>query len=200
MTVEHVVFLLEEPSLEAALAELLPRMLGNITFELHQFGGKGRLLTRLPDRLAGYASWLPATHRIVVVLDRDADDCKQLKQALTDIAKRAGLKPKAGVGTWQVAYRIAIEELEAWFFGDWMAVQAAYSRVKATVPQKAGYRDPDQIKGGTWEALERVLQDAGYFPGGLAKIELARAVSSQMEPARNVSGSFGALRSLLASL
>lgn len=200
MKVEHVVFLLEEPSLEAALAELLPEMLGDISFELHQFGGKARLLDRLPNRLAGYASWLPPTHRIVVVLDRDSDDCMELKQRLVESAHQAGLKPKEGAGTWQVAYRLAVEELEAWFFGDWQAVQQVYSRVRPTVPQRAGFRDPDAIKGGTWEALQRILQEAGYFPGGLAKIEFARAVSTHMEPERNTSGSFGALRSLLAGL
>lgn len=200
MTVEHVVFLVEEASLEAALTELLPRMLGDVTFELHQFGGKARLLARLPGRLAGYAAWLPPTHRIVVVLDRDSDDCMQLKEKLIEVSKQAGLKPKSGAGPWQVAYRIAIEELEAWFFGDWVAVQKAYARVRVTVPQKAAFRDPDQIKGGTWEALERILQEGGYFQAGLAKIELARAVARHMDPERNVSGSFRALRTLLASL
>lgn len=200
MNVEHVVFFVEEPSAEVALVHLLPRMLGGITFEVHQFGGKARLLSRLPARLAAYERSLPPGHRIVVVVDRDEDDCVRLKRQLLRITSNARLKPKQGEGTWQVAHRIAIEELEAWFFGDWQAVLAAYPRVPATVPKKSPYRNPDGIKGGTWEALERILQEAGYFPGGLAKIELARTISAHMEPARNASKSFGVLRSLLKTL
>ncbi len=200
MSVEHIVFFLEEPSAEAALSQLLPRMLGDITFELHPFSGKAQLLRRMPGRLAAYAQSLPSTHRILVVLDRDEDDCTELKEQLMALASAARLKPKRGPGPWQVACRIAIEELEAWFFGDWQAVRSAFPRVPSTVPQKAGFRDPDQIKGGTWEALERVLQAAGYFPGGLPKIEFARTVSAHMDPARNKSPSFAAFRTLLATL
>ncbi len=69
--------------------------------------------------------------------------------------------------------------------------------VPETVPQKAGYRDPDAIRGGTWEQLERILQRAGYFRSGLRKNELARAVSAHMQPERNTSKSFQAFRSAL---
>ena len=54
--------------------------------------------------------------------------------------------------------RIAIEELEAWYFGDWTAVVQAWPRVSANVPAQRGYRDPDAIPGGTWQAFECVLQ------------------------------------------
>lgn len=37
------------------------------------------LLARLPERLRGYASWLPDTWRIVVIVDRDDADCTTLK-------------------------------------------------------------------------------------------------------------------------
>lgn len=93
-----------------------------------------------------------------------------------------------------VVNRLAIEELEAWFFGDWEAVRRAYPRVNPNVPAQARYRQPDAIRGGTWEALERVLQSAGYFASGLRKIEAARAVAAHMEPTRNASPSFQALR------
>ena len=73
--------------------------------------------------------------------------------------------------------RVAIEELEAWYFGDWEAVQAAYPGVNANLPQKAGFRDSDAVQGGTWEAFERVLQKARYFKNGLRKIEAARTVA-----------------------
>lgn len=199
--VEHVVFLLEEPSTEAALNSLLPVLLGNTrTYELHQFGGKQRMIQRLPNRLAGYATWLPPTWRIVVVLDRDDDDCVEIKSTLNTLASSAGLRVKTLNANWQLANRIAVEELEAWFFGDWAAVRQAYPRVPATIDKRAPYRHPDAIVGGTAEALERLLQEAGYFSGGLGKIELARAVTPHMVPNRNRSPSFACFRDLLTAL
>lgn len=201
MTVSHVVFLLEEPSLEAALTTLLPKLLADgISFEVHQFGGKQRMLKALPQRLAALANYLEPSHRVVVVIDRDDDDCRELKRSLNAVGKKARLVTKGASPNWQLAVRIAVEELEAWFFGDWQAVQAAYPRVPANIPQKAAFRVPDAIKGGTCEALERILSDVGYFPGGLGKIELARSVAAHMNPSRNTSASFRALRSLLQSL
>jgi hypothetical protein len=99
-----------------------------------------------------------------------------------------------------VVTRLAIEELEAWYFGDWEAVRAAYPRLPATIPAQAKYRDPDAIVGGTWEALERILQKAGYFSLGLAKIEAARAIAAHMVPERNTSRSFQILRNALADM
>jgi hypothetical protein len=96
-----------------------------------------------------------------------------------------------------VVNRIVVEELEAWFFGDWSSVCQAYPRVPATIPQQARYRTPDAIAGGTWEALERVLRNAGYFQSGLRKIEAARAIASHMQPEINTSQSFQIFRRTL---
>lgn len=201
MRVEHVELLVEEPSMEAALRSLLPKLIGALSFEIYQHQGKDDLLARLPERLGGYASWIPDTWRIVVVVDRDDEDCKKLKARLEKIAANAKLATRSvAKKTYVVVNRIAIEELEAWFFGDWEAVRAAYPKVPATVPAKAKYRAPDGIKGGTWEAFERLLQVAGYFAGGLPKIEAARTVAGHMVPARNKSPSFCALRDALAEM
>jgi len=90
----------------------------------------------------------------------------------------------------QVLNRIAVEELEAWFFGDVPALTRAYPRIPATLSNKKGFRDSDAILGGTWETLERVLQDAGYYAAGMPKLEVARQISANMDPARNSSRSF----------
>jgi hypothetical protein len=100
----------------------------------------------------------------------------------------------AGGNTIHVVNRLAVEELEAWFFGDWQAVKAAYPKVSASVPEKQGYRDPDAIQGGTWEALEKVLKRHGYFQTGLRKIEAARSIAQHMVPERNRSKSFQVFR------
>jgi hypothetical protein len=120
---------------------------------------------------------------------------------LEHIARDAGLVTRtANRSRWRVANRLAIEELEAWYFGDWEAVREAYPRVAAGVPRQARYRDPDAIAGGTWEAFLRVLQEAGYFPGGLRKIEAASAIAACMVPARNRSQSFRRLHEVVGEL
>jgi hypothetical protein len=183
MKAEHLEILVEESSMEAFLRELLPRLLGDeVSFAVYPYQCKDALLSKLPARLDGYAKWLPETWRIM--------------------ASDAGLRTRtAGAGEqWQVVNRIAIEELEAWYFGDWEAVRAAYLRVQQTVPSQPKYRDPDAIARGTWEAFERVLQKAGYFKGGLRKIEAARSIAAHMVPDRNCSKSFQVLRNALLEM
>lgn len=196
MSVSFVQFFVEEPSAEAALQILVPKVLGGTAFSVHVFGGRTTLTRRLPDRLKGCALWLPRDWRIVVLLDEDRKDCMAVKGQVEDIARKAGLVPKMrrGASPFQVLTRLAIEELEAWYFGDVPALCAAYPGVPATLHRKAAYRDPDAISGGTWEHLERVLQDAGYHKGGLTKIQLARDVAPHMDPARNQSKSFQVFR------
>jgi hypothetical protein len=203
VAVDTLYLLVEEPSMEIALEALLPKMLRpEISIEIRQFQCKDELLLRLPERLAGYAQWLPPNALVLVIVDRDDDDCKELKAKLEAIALKAGLATKTAPrqGSFQVINRIAIEELEAWFFGDWPAVRQAYPKLDANVPQRAGLRDPDAIKGGTWEALERELNRKGYFKSGLRKLELARTVSPLMVPSHNRSTSFVQLRDALALL
>lgn len=107
----------------------------------------------------------------------------------------------AGEGLdYQVVNRIVVEELEAWYFGDWEAVMAAYPRVPSTVPRQERYRFPDAITGGTWEGFERVLQRAGYFKGGLLKVEAARRIAPHLDPDRSRSPSFRCFCSVLAEI
>jgi len=202
MSVEHVEVLVEEPSMEAALRELLPKILVELSFQIYPSQGKTDLLQRLPDRFRGYASWLPENWRVVVVVDRDDDDCLQLKNQLERIAATAGLKTRTRTGgkPYSVINRLAIEELEAWYFGNWDAVKAAYPRVSVKIPQQAKYRDPDAIAGRTWETFERIQKKAGYFKTGLRKIEAARAIASYMNPTRNRSHSFQVLRKALLEI
>ncbi len=202
MIVEHIDVIVEEPSMEAALRALLPKIIGTTAFEIYPHQGKSDLLARLPDRLRGYAGWLPDTWRIVVLVDRDDEACEALKAQLERAATTANLTTRSTANDrcYRVVNRLAVEELEAWYFGDWEAVREAYPRVPATIPSKETYRDPDAIRGGTWEAFERVLKSAGYFAQGLAKIEAARAIAANMSPERNLSRSFQALRRALIEM
>ena len=113
----HIEFLVEEQSCEAALHALVPRILPDASFTTHAYQGKPELLRRLPERLRGYARWLPADWRIVVLLDADdPQKCRELKKQVERAALEAGFHTKsrpADDGTYQVMTRLAIEELEA---------------------------------------------------------------------------------------
>ncbi len=99
MTAVHLEVLVEEPSIEAFLRALLPRLLPHgRSFEVHPFQGKADLLDKLQSRLRGYAQWLPEDWRVVVVVDRDNDDCESLKERLEVMAANAGLVTRSRAG------------------------------------------------------------------------------------------------------
>lgn len=185
----HVEFLVEEQSTQEVLQNLLPKIIGeSITFDIHTFRGKTDLITKLPKRLKGYKPWIPLDWRIVVLIDEDRSDCLKLKSKLESIAATAGFLTKTAAAPgqlFQVLNRLVVEELEAWFFGDVQAIANAYPGVPTNLAKKAKYRNPDAISGGTWECLEKVLQEAGYHLGGLEKVKAAREISKHMNPEFN---------------
>jgi hypothetical protein len=183
----HFEVLVEEPSAQAALDILMPKLLGpDHTCKTHNFRDKQTLLRELPKRLKGYKPWLQPEWRIVVLVDEDREDCLELKTRLRQAAREAGLAEV-------VLNRIIVEELEAWWFGDVEALRAVYPRLPKTLGKHRPYRDPDAIKGGTWEALDRELQKAGYKEG-LVKTEAAEKIAAHLDPERNRSRSFQVFR------
>ena len=197
----YLILLVEDPSMEEFLRVLLPRLLAQCCdFEVHSFRDKPRLLRNLMERLRGYAKWLLRDWRIMVLVDRDNDDCHRLKNKLEESTAATGLRTRTQSGgiCWQVVNRIVVEELEAWYFGDWQAVRSAYPRVPARVPRQTRYRDPDAINR-TWETFERILQRGGYFATGLRKLEAAREIAVHIDPHRNRSNSFNAFHSAVVA-
>jgi hypothetical protein len=199
--------LVEEPSMEAALSHLLPRVLRGWDEEapimVRTFNGKPDLLRKLPSRMRGYASYADQVDlRVLVLVDRDADDCHELKERLQSVAQGARLRTKSGSGgeVFRVCNRIAVEELEAWYLGDANALVAAYPRVPAGFARRATYRHPDAVTGGTSEALHRLLRQHGYFRGGLPKVALAHRVAPRMNVETNKSPSFCSFRDGLREL
>jgi len=189
----HLEVLVEEPSAKIALEHLLPKLVPEgATFQVHAHQGKPALLRKLPNRLAAYSKMDWPELRLLVLVDRDADDCHALKERLEEMAVRAGLTTKSRnkEGRFQIVNRLAVEELEAWFFGDVEALRAAYPAAPRSLGTRKQYRDPDAIRGGTAEALARVLRDAGYHRQGLPKIYVADAVARHLDPSRNRSHSF----------
>ena len=189
----HVEVLLEELSAKVALDILLPRLLPEgCTFACHPHRGKNDLLARLPGRLKNYARLLPANPDWYVVILMDADtDCRGRKQELERLVAGAQLLTKTTAHPkqkFQLLTCLAVAELEAWFLGDPIAIQAAYPRVHAK-HFKGLPRDPDTLPD-TWESLHRLLQKGGYYLASAAKVEWAATIAPYLDPARSTSASF----------
>lgn len=188
----HVDFLLEEASAEAALRQLLPRLLPDATWNCIAHQGKHDLLKRLPGRLKTYARQLPAdpSLRVVVLMDAD-EDCRKAKQELEKLVAAAGLVSKARAAAqqpFQVLTRLAVSELEAWLLGDRAAIQAAYPGVRPTHFRRLP-ADPDTIRD-AWEMLWALLQEGGHFRAGKQKQRWAADIAACMTIGENESASF----------
>ena len=188
----HIKFFLEEPSAEETLKHVLPKILKDVSYEFHTFQGRDEMLKELPERLKG-EQWIPDDWRMIVLIDEDRRDCHELKAYLERAAHEAGFVTKSSAAPnedFRVVNRIAVEEIEAWFFGDIEALHTAYPRIPKTLQYQRKYRNPDAIQGGTYEALERLLIRQNYFRERIPKPTVAQNIAQHMEPNRNRSKSF----------
>ena len=176
----HLVFLLEEPSAQDALQAWVPGWLpAEVTPHYLVFQGKQDLEKRMVLRMR---HWLLPDSRFLVLRDQDSGDCKVVKAALVQRCRAAG-HPKATV-------RVACRELESFFIGDWEAVAQAFDKpALARLARGATFRDPDAI-GSPKQELARRL--GGYQPR-----DGARRIAPLVDPARNRSHSFHALRTAI---
>lgn len=184
--------LVEEPSAQEAMRFLLPNMIGDrAAFKVINMRNKSRLLRDLPARLRAYRKRIDQGEalRIIVLVDRDQDDCEQLKRDLERMARDAKLPTKAcpdANGRVLVVNRIVVEELESWFIGDTVALRLAFPSLPNQFP--GNFKQPDN--GGSWERLHRFLKKHGVYRGTYPKIEAARKIAPHINPARNCSPSF----------
>jgi hypothetical protein len=196
--------LVEEPSAEEALKHLLPKLLKNrLRYKIINLGSKSKLLKALRPRLAAYADRIKKGEdlRIVVLVDRDNDQCQALKKQLETIAAEVGLPTKTRPdpqGNFLVLNRIVIEELESWFLGDFQALHQAFSSLPKNIPNSSLFRNPDN--GGSWEALHRFLKKHGIYKNSYPKIEAARRIATYLNPDQNRSQSFQAFKSGIEAL
>ena len=183
----QIEFLLEEESAEVALKSILCKILSDdVGRNFHVFQGKYDLLKKLPVYLKGYS--ISDNCRIMVLIDKDREDCFQLKAQLEEVAHNAGFITKSNAsqeGDFQVINRLAIEELEAWFLGDIKALLTAYPKVLKSRQDQ----DPDAITG-PHKVLGRMLKQSNDHRGGLPKTAVAQNIAQHMEPNRNKSRSF----------
>ncbi|MFH1153229.1 MAG: hypothetical protein V1793_05390 [Pseudomonadota bacterium] len=194
---------------------LLPQLIGPQgdphTWRLHAYKGIGRippglvtkadpakriLLDQLPKLLRGYGK-TPGIDAVVVVLDADKRNCSEFLSELKATAATCTPAPAT-------LFRLAIEEIEAWYFGDRAAVMAAYPRAKLGM---LGNYVQDSVCD-TWEVLADVLyaggsaaiKKKGWPLPGQVKHEWAVKIGPLMNPDRNISPSFRKFRDGLRQL
>jgi hypothetical protein len=93
MRIEVIV---EEPSAEAALQNILPKMIPvGSSFKIHVHQGKQDLLSKLVSRLRAYRKHIAKDDRLIVLVDRDRENCHSLKKKMENAAEKAGLVSKA---------------------------------------------------------------------------------------------------------
>ena len=185
--------LVEEASAEEALRHLLPRVLGcRARAKVINLGSKYKLLKALDHRLRAYRIRIDKGEdlRVMVLVDRDDDDCCRLKAKLERAATHAGLPTKSRPGNHRVRVvnRIVVEELESWFVGDPAALRKAFTKLPAIDAARGMFRNPDH--GGSWEALHRFLKKHGIYKNSYPKIEAARRIAPHMRIDQNRSASF----------
>ena len=211
----YIEILVEDSSGAMLLEVLLPQLLGPQgdanTWRVHAYKGIGKipqgigkkadpakriLLDQLPKLLRGYGK-TPGIDAVVIVLDTDKRDCVAFLAELKAVIDDKMVVP-------DTMFRLAIEEIEAWYFGDRDALLAAYPRARQDVLRQ--YVQDSVCD--TWELLAdavylggaSAIKKAGWPLPGQVKHEWAKKIAPLMEPDRNVSPSFCKFRDGLRQL
>jgi hypothetical protein len=211
----HIEILVEDSSGGKLLESLLPKILGDNhgghTWRLHPYKGIGRipakltssadpsrriLLDQLPRILRGYGK-SSGVDAVVVVLDSDNRDCKAFLNELHRLRDACGKIPTT-------LFRLAIEEVEAWYLGDRKALHQAYPNTRNDV--LARYKQ-DSVRG-TWELLadaihpggSKGIRDQGWPLPGQLKYQWAEQIGPLLNIDDNLSPSFKKLREGLRRL
>ena len=154
------------------LEGLLPRLFPDLNFMCIAHEGKGDLEKSLPRKLK---NWQIPDDKFVVVRDADGNDCKSLKNALSDVCL-ACKRPDTLI-------RIVCQELEAWYFGQPEALAAVFSDASLkNLGAKARYRVPD--------ALVQPSKHLAELCPSFQKIGTARAIAPHLSYEANTSSSF----------
>ena len=211
----HIEILTEDRSGQCLIEHVMPKLAGPYgdphTWRCHGYRGLGRipkglspasdpshriLLAELPRVLRGYQK-TPGVDAVVIVLDTDQRDCAAFLGELLALAASCDASGKT-------MFRLAVEEMEAWYLGDHAALLRAYPRARKQILN-------DYIQDsvcGTWEKLADVIHPGGAkavrqsgwpLPGQL-KHEWANRIGPFLEPDGNHSPSFGKFRDGLRRL
>ena len=171
----QAVVLLEEPSARVVTEEIAKRLGISDRLVAIEHQGKSDLESSVARKIIHWRSPLPP--RFIIVRDNDGGDCRQLKERLR------GLVPEPSRE--RVKIRLAIHELEGWYQGDLVAVEAAgliaHGKAEELQP-KQKYRDPDRLANAKQE-FRRLTNVTG-------QISIARRVSPHMSLENKKSISF----------
>lgn len=170
----NLVFFLEEPSAQEMLKGLLPNFLDKeIVPHYIVFEGKSDLEKQIVKRMKG---WRKPKSQFVIMRDQDSGDCRIIKKNLVKKCKEAS-KDEAIV-------RIVCRELESWYLGDLVAVEAGLGLKNLSRHQnKNKYRKPDSL-GNPAEELKKLTNNA------YQKISGSRAIAPHLSITNNRSHSF----------
>lgn len=210
----HFEILVEDISGKTTLDLLIPKIidLNKNTFNVKSYKGVGhisqglkpntnanqrQLLDQLPRLIEGYGkTWASSnyTATLIVICDLDNRCLKIFRQELLNCVNKCNSKPIT-------YFCIAIEEMEAWFLGDFSAIQKAYPKTKLRVLQT--YK-PDNICG-TWEKLadaifkggSKKLQQDNWSAIGKEKSIWAEKIAPHIDINKNASPSFHYFRDKL---
>ena len=214
----HFEILVEDQSGKKALDVLVPKIIcGSHTYRILPYKGLGKLpsnfksinnpsnyllLNQLPQLLRNYGRAYardPSSYPAVVILvcDLDNKNLQTFRQELLSVLDHCRPPPKT-------RFCIAIEEGEAWFFGDIPAIKAAYPKAKNNVLNR--YKN-DSICG-TWERLADAvypgrsagLSKKGWQAVGKEKSEWAENITPHMDVEKNKSPSFCYFRNIMRKL
>jgi len=156
----ELVCLLEEPSAQAMLEGLLPRILpASITVRYIVFEGKQDLDKQLVRRLRCY---LVPTAKFVILRDKDGADCHEVKKVLQQKCKEANKQ--------DALIRIACHEIESWYLADLQAVETGIDIKNLAKKQSAAkYRNTDRVANAADE-LKRLTSGIYQKVGGSRSI------------------------------
>lgn len=205
----HIEILVEDSSGKVLIELLVPKIIGEWnnphTWTIHHYKGIGRipaglttqgdpakriLLEQLPRVLQGYGN-TPGIDAVVVVLDSDRRNCVNFLQELKAVAANCRPAPNT-------LFRLAIEEMEAWYLGDRTALLASYPKAKTRVLD--GYVQDSVCD--TWEVLAdavypggaTAIKKSGWPLPGQVKHEWAGNIGPRLDIERNESPSFRKFR------
>ena len=167
----HFEILVEGQADLTAISILMPKVLcvygSPHTWKIHKHRGVGRipddpglkpnkndptLLHNLASKLRAYGNEGRDDLVVVVLVDLDdRPDCVLFKSDLLRLLDYCQKQPRT-------LFRIPIEELEAWFFGDQVALKQAYPNARQQ--ELDAYTQDSRC--GTWEKLADAI-----YPGGL---------------------------------
>jgi len=173
----RIEILVEEPSMEECLKELLPKIVPiswkneeNYFIRKHQ--GKADLQKSIRSKVRVFNNWHEPV-AIIILHDQDSADCKILKRELIE---------KCGDNIIPILIRIVCRELESWYLGDLSAVEKAYPDFRSDkYIGKAPFRNPDLLN--AKDKIKRILPE-------YKEVASSREISKFLDEEQNRSLSF----------